>query len=188
MGKPVLTLIIGPTCSGKTTLMNRMVSEQGYTKLLTATDRPPREGETGEDYIFHSIESFDKDRSNMFAIRTFEVYSGAVYRYGVLRSTLELLARYRTPSVMVIDPIGAEELGDFLRPRGIDPFVIFLSEGVGTLMNRARKRSNESNQSINEYLAHLDETRDRIFRERGLFDRIYTNRDFDLMLGNPISE
>ena len=188
MGKPVLTLIIGPTCSGKTTLMNRMVSEQGYTKLLTATDRPPREGETGEDYIFHSIESFDAARGDMFAVRTFETASGAVYRYGVPRDTLELLARYRTPSVMVIDPIGSEELGDFTRPRGFDPYIIYLSEEIGTLLTRARKRSNESNQSINEYLAHLDETRDRIFRERGLFDRIYTNRDFDLMLGNPISE
>ena len=188
MGKPVLTLIIGPTCSGKTTLINRMVSEQGYTKLLTATDRPPREGETEEDYIFHSIESFDAARNDMFAIRTFEVASGAVYRYGVPRSTLEYLAQHRTSSVMVIDPIGAEELGDFLIPRGIDPFVIFLSEEVGTLMNRARKRSNESNRSIDEYLAHLDEARDRIFRERDLFNLVYIRGAFDLMFGNPISE
>lgn len=188
MGKPVLTLIIGPTCSGKTTLMNRMVSEQGYTKLLTATDRPPREGETGEDYIFHSIESFDKDRSNMFAIRTFEVYSGAVYRYGVPRSTLALLARYRIPSVMVIDPIGAEELGYFLRPRGVDPYVIFLSEEVGTLLTRARNRAYESSMTIEDQMEHLEEARDRLMRERELFDLVYTRRDFDLMLGNPISE
>ena len=188
MGKPVLTLIIGPTCSGKTTLMNRMVSEQGYTKLLTATDRPPREGETGEDYIFHSIESFDKDRSNMFAIRTFEVYSGAVYRYGVPRSTLELLARYRIPSVMVIDPIGAEELGYFLRPRGVDPYVIFLSEEVDTLLTRAIKRAYESSMTIEDQMEHLEEARDRLMRERELFDLVYTRRDFDLMLGNPISE
>lgn len=188
MGKPVLTLIIGPTCSGKTTLMNRMVSEQGYAKLLTATDRPPREGETGEDYIFHSIESFDKDRSNMFAIRTFEVYSGAVYRYGVPRSTLELLARYRIPSVMVIDPIGAEELGYFLRPRGVDPFVIYLSEEIGTLLTRARNRAYESSMTIEDQMEHLEEARDRLMRERELFDLVYIRGAFDLMLGNPISE
>ena len=188
MGKPVLTLIIGPTCSGKTTLMNRMVSEQGYTKLLTATDRPPREGETGEDYIFHSIESFDAARNDMFAIRTFEVLCGDVYRYGVPRDTLELLARYRTPSVMVIDPIGAEELGDFTRPRGIDPYVIFLSEEVDTLLTRAIKRAYESGEIIENQMNQVDEARDRLTRERGIFDLVYTRGAFDLMIGRHIGQ
>ena len=188
MGKPVLTLIIGPTCSGKTTLMNRMVSEQGYTKLLTATDRPPREGETGDDYIFHSIESFDAARGDMFAVRTFETASGAVYRYGVPRDTLELLARYRTPSVMVIDPIGAEELGDFTRPRGFDPYVIYLSEEIGTLLTRARNRAYESSMTIEDRMEHLEEARDRLMRERELFDLVYIRGAFDLMIGRPIGQ
>ena len=89
---------------------------------------------------------------------------------------------------MVIDPIGAEELGDFTRPRGIDPYVIFLSEEVDTLLTRAIKRAYESGEIIENQMNQVDEARDRLTRERGIFDLVYTRGAFDLMIGRHIGQ
>ena len=51
---PVLIVLAGPAGSGKTTLCERLVrSEGGFERVVTATTRPPREGERdGVDYHF----------------------------------------------------------------------------------------------------------------------------------------
>ena len=98
------------------------------------------------------------------------------------------MAPESAPLVMVIDPIGAEELGYFLRPRGVDPYVIFLSEEVDTLLTRARNRAYESSMTIEDQMEHLEEARDRLMRERELFDLVYIRGAFDLMIGRPIGQ
>ncbi|OIR09246.1 guanylate kinase [mine drainage metagenome] len=59
---PVLIVLAGPAGSGKTTLCERLVrSEGGFERVVTATTRPPREGERdGVDYHFLSPEEFDR--------------------------------------------------------------------------------------------------------------------------------
>ncbi len=58
---PVLILISGPAGSGKTTLCERLVAEQpGIERVVTATTRPMRPGETnGVHYHFLTPEQFD---------------------------------------------------------------------------------------------------------------------------------
>jgi len=58
---PVLLILAGPAGSGKTTLCNRMVEEvPGFARVITATTRAPRPGETdGVDYHFLSAEQFE---------------------------------------------------------------------------------------------------------------------------------
>lgn len=59
---PVLIVLAGPAGSGKTTLCERLVhSEGGFERVVTATTRPPREGERdGVDYHFLSPAEFDR--------------------------------------------------------------------------------------------------------------------------------
>nr|DAN65004.1 MAG TPA: AAA domain protein [Caudoviricetes sp.] len=40
----MLTVLIGPSCSGKTTLQQKMVQNDGYHAVRTATTRPRRYG------------------------------------------------------------------------------------------------------------------------------------------------
>ena len=45
MTKPKITILVGPMCGGKSTLQKTMIERDGYTKIITETDRPIREGE-----------------------------------------------------------------------------------------------------------------------------------------------
>ena len=58
---PVFLVLAGPAGSGKTTLCERMVAEvPGFSRVITATTRPPRPGETdGVHYHFLTAEQFD---------------------------------------------------------------------------------------------------------------------------------
>lgn len=59
MNKNII-LIIGPTRSGKTYLQNQF-AKQGYYKVISATTRKPRTGESdGVDYYFKSENNFHK--------------------------------------------------------------------------------------------------------------------------------
>ncbi len=58
---PVLLVLAGPAGSGKTTLCERLIaSEPDFARVITATTRPPRPGETnGQDYHFLTPGQFD---------------------------------------------------------------------------------------------------------------------------------
>ena len=48
----MLTVLLGPSCSGKTTLQQKMVQNDGYHAVRTATTRPRRMGEDSSTYYF----------------------------------------------------------------------------------------------------------------------------------------
>lgn len=55
----MLLLLGGPSGSGKTTVANILQEKHGFSRLVTVTTRPPREGEkNGVDYYFVSIDEF----------------------------------------------------------------------------------------------------------------------------------
>ena len=61
-------IVVGMTCSGKTTTMENLENEHDYKKMITSTTREPREGEIdGVNYFFLTKESFEeKIKNNMF--------------------------------------------------------------------------------------------------------------------------
>ncbi|MDD5944693.1 MAG: guanylate kinase [Clostridia bacterium] len=61
MGKGVLLIISGPSGSGKGTIVERLVSDLGYSISISATTRSPRPNEKdGVHYFFKTKESFEK--------------------------------------------------------------------------------------------------------------------------------
>ena len=71
LDKPILIALIGKSASGKTYLMNELLSDSfkyEITPLISSTTRPPREGEVdGKDYFFLSTEQFlERRKQNCF--------------------------------------------------------------------------------------------------------------------------
>ena len=56
-----MIFILGKTGSGKTTIVNELVSKYGFNKIITYTTRPMRNGETNhKDYHFINNKDLDK--------------------------------------------------------------------------------------------------------------------------------
>lgn len=59
--------ILGKTCSGKDTIVNRLVEKYGYKKIITYTSRPMRKGEVQDKtYHFISEEEFKNKINSKF--------------------------------------------------------------------------------------------------------------------------
>lgn len=86
----MLTVLLGPSCSGKSTFQKGLVENEGYHAVRTATTRPKRMGEDPSSYYFLKDQAFAEweVRGDLLCVETFRGW-----RYGVPRDELE-----RTPS------------------------------------------------------------------------------------------
>lgn len=149
-------IVSGPAGSGKTTLCNRMLSElhPRVQRVITATTRPPREGENdGVDYYFLSQEEFDK------RVNAGEFYEHAkvhTYNYGILKKEITKKLEQNIDLLINIDVQGARTLRKAaeedpqLKGRVISIFV--MPQSVEELRTRLTGRGLDENEEIERRL------------------------------------
>ena len=172
-----LTILVGPTCGGKSTLLKSMVEDLGYTPFISHTNRPPREGEVdGRDYNFLSRGNYMHIRERLICVRDFRVKSGDVYSYGVDPISLKLMLQEHSQRgvVMILDYEGAKEINGYIQT----PYSVILVTAPETeLISRAMRRGDRA-----------DETLDRILRERHIFEHIIEDLEVDLVVSTVTPE
>ena len=90
-----IVVLSGPTASGKTTIVNRLMQETPVKliKAISATTRPRRKGEVdGKDYYFLTTEEFEKRQENNEFLECEQVH-GLGYWYGTLKSEVDRAAK-----------------------------------------------------------------------------------------------
>lgn len=99
-----MVVILGESCSGKSTLQKYLVESNGkYKKAVSYTTRPMRNGEVdGIDYHFISDKKFDKREKNGF-FAEHSSYRG--WRYGVSKEDCK-----QENLVAVLTPAGFRKL------------------------------------------------------------------------------
>ena len=108
-----MIVLLGKTCSGKDTILNKLVKDYGYFKLTTYTTRPMRKGEIQDKtYHFVSEEEFlDKLNSEFFLEhKKYETAEGEWY-YGSAKEDYE---NGDNNSVIILTPSGFEALKVYL--------------------------------------------------------------------------
>lgn len=183
--EPVLLVLAGPAGSGKTTLCNRLVDEiPCFERVITATTRPPRPGETdGVHYHFLTPEQFDQKVAAGQFLEWAWVHQRN--RYGTLASSvLEPLADGRS-LVINIDVQGVE---NFRRAAQQNPLIarhlatVFISVPVAELKARMELRGQDSEAEI----AHRLRTAELELLEAAKFDYHIVSRskedDFQALL------
>ena len=97
----MLVVLLGPSCSGKSTFQKELVKDEGYHAVRTATTRPKRMGEDLSSYYFLKDQSFAEweARGDLLCVETFRGW-----RYGVPRE--ELVRSASCPNRVVILTVG----------------------------------------------------------------------------------
>lgn len=102
----MLVVLLGPSCSGKSTFQKELVENKGYHAVRTATTRPHRMGEDLSSYYFLKDQSFAEweVRGDLLCVENFRGWRYGVPRDELVRSTSNM------NRVVVLTPGGVMEL------------------------------------------------------------------------------
>lgn len=97
----MLVVLLGPSCSGKSTFQKELVENEGYHAVRTATTRPKRMGEDPSSYYFLKDSAFAEweGRGDLICSEVFRNW-----RYGVPRD--EIARQNDRPNRVVILTVG----------------------------------------------------------------------------------
>lgn len=149
-----IVVLSGPTASGKTTIVNRLMQESPVKliKAISATTRPRRKGEVdGQDYYFLTNEEFEDRQKNNELLECEQVH-GLGYWYGTLKSELVRAAKEGGWAFLEIDVQGTLKLKEQF-PQAITLFVRTSSDQE--YEKRIRGRGTESEEIIEKRLATI---------------------------------
>lgn len=151
----LLLIVSGPAGSGKTTVCDRMLAEvPGIQRVVTATTRPPRQGEQHRiDYYFFDHTSFD---SKVEAGEFYEYANVHSNRYGTLKSEIQDKLAAGKDLLLNIDVQGAATFRDAGRDdpllKGKVVTVFIMPPGMDELESRLRHRSTDEEEEIQRRL------------------------------------
>jgi guanylate kinase len=140
-----LLTLTGPSCSGKTTLLNELVANHGFKALVSCTTRPPRKGEEyGKDYYFLPVKIFDlveKDNGFMETV----TFNG--YRYGLSFKELKDASDSGKNPVVIVEPNGLKQIAEFCKTHNIEMLRTFIGGDLEVLIRRYLQRSADEDMS-----------------------------------------
>lgn len=150
-----IVILVGKTCTGKTTLAKHLEEKLNFIRIKTATTRPRREGESPESYHFLTRDNFDWDHEGAFL----EVDEVDGYKYGsfycdyLFTKTNKFLNK-----VVVLTPEGVYRAVDYFNKERL--LIVWLDPPEENILKHAISRGGS-----------VDETRKRLEEEKEIFER-----------------
>ena len=155
-----LIILSGPTASGKTTLVQRVLAEDPHLLRMSVsvTTRSPRKGEEdGRDYHFWTPERFEQGIAAGAFLEWAQVH-GVAY-YGTLRSEVDDYTAQGIGVILVIDVQGAAKVRTE-RPDAVSIFL--LASSMTVYEQRLRGRGTEDEATIARRLATAQHELERV--------------------------
>ena len=147
-GKEMIFILIGKSCSGKTTLAKELEKWWGCKRIITYTTRPKRPNEIdGVDYHFVSEEYFKQKEDLGFFMATaeYEMTGGKVW-YGSAKEDYED-GDGLTDKVIVLNPDGLNQVMARCDRKTMKHIkVVYLDTDASTRYERARKRGDSTKE------------------------------------------
>lgn len=139
---PTLITITAPTCSGKSYLLEGLVQRLGCARIVSTTDRMPRDGEReGVDYFFISTErSKEMEAQGLFA----ELVTFNGVRYGVTHQEMEKKLAPGLPApIVILEPKGLEIYRGYCASKGWQVMTVFVSTPEAVRLQRLTDRTSQ---------------------------------------------
>lgn len=130
----ILTLT-GPSCSGKTTLLNELVEKHGFQSIVSHTTRPMRPGEIeGKDYHFVTDGYFEEMLSHGEFIENIS-FSG--FSYGVSVGEIIEADTSGKTAVLIVEPNGLMQIYKYVENNpGIEVASVYIGGNSFELIER----------------------------------------------------
>jgi guanylate kinase len=135
--KPVLITLTGPTCGGKTTVLNELTANWNVTPIISTTTRPMRAGEVEDkDYYFISEDvSEEIEAENGFA--ELVTYNGV--RYGVTKGEMARCMRSDLMAI-ILEPNGVHQYEHLGLEYGFNVYKVFVDVPLELRVQRLHDR------------------------------------------------
>lgn len=138
-----ILIIIGKTASGKDTIVNELVSQYGYKRIITYTTRPIRDGEQ-PDVSYHFVDKSQFKRlvmQDFFAEwKTYQTVLGE-WHYG---TSIKDLENADDKTVIVLTPDGYREIIQKLQEK---PRTIYIYANNATIQERLLNRGDNKDEA-----------------------------------------
>lgn len=139
----MFTILVGKTCSGKTTIANELINSYKFKRIVTYTTRPIRKGEKdGIDYHFISLEEFNKKvQEGFFAEwKSYTTVEG-VWFYG---TALEDLENADEDTIVILTPNGYRDVVNKIKDK---PKCIYIYANNNTIQKRLIQRGDKKEEA-----------------------------------------
>ena len=166
-----LIIFSAPSCSGKSTIINYLLTQNlNLAFSISATSRAPRgEEKNGVEYYFLTPDEFRRRISAGDFLEYEEVYTDKFY--GTLKSEVERLTSAGKNVIFDVDVVGGVNIKRFYGERALSIFI--QPPGIEELRRRLTSRATDAPEVIESRLAKAE-------YEMGFapkFDRIVVNDD-----------
>lgn len=148
-----LVILIGPSGVGKSTFLERLISELRILRdVITYTTRPKRQGESeGNPYHFVTVDRFHQLKSQGFFVEDAEVHGNF---YGTPRDQMEAAWSQGLGLIMDVDVQGANNLRQEY-PEALTIFI--LPPNIDSLRNRLLSREAKAPRDMDLRLRNAEE-------------------------------
>ncbi len=166
----LLVVISGPSGVGKDSIACRLARRAGWTRIITATTRPRRQGEKdGENYEFLTKPEFRRKLDDGGFLEYAEVFG---HLYGTPLDAVQSSLRQRKTALLLVDVQGARKI----RAAGLPCVFIFVAPpDAQALRDRLCGRGREGEDEVSLRLAEAD----RELHASVEYDHIVVNEDLD---------
>lgn len=180
--KNTILIIAGPSCSGKSYLAQKLISEGSFQEAVSTTTRSPRVGEVnGVHYNFKTRHEFEKMMEENMFVETAEIRGNL---YGVSRAEYETLFSSNKTPVIVCDPEGVVSNFNYCLEQDWSPVSLFINVELPNAISRFYERhlleigdnkESADDMAKNMTLAILNETSWKKYTEYDSFEKASNN-------------
>ena len=151
MRRQIMT-ITGPSCAGKTTLINQLLKDKCFEIIKTDTTRKKRRGEDETEYNFISKKKFTENKEEgLYA--EFNEFAGEMYGTQ-LQQIVDILDSGKT-AVTIVDVNGAEYYKEIAHAVKATHIAVFVNESINVITERWVERIRNSKQESQILAARL---------------------------------
>lgn len=171
--KRILVTVTGPSASGKTELVHRLIDGHGFGKLVSVTTRPMRVGEVeGKDYYFISESDFNDHEATNGLIQSVN-FNGK--NYGTTIDGLERVFEAGLTPIVIVEPGGVNQFESLEDKHDFVVYSVFITAPYEVLEQRFKSRIGSELSEYDQRRLDAIKVESETWHDTHIWDTVFHN-------------